>query len=677
MACVSFATIGYFFSTANDPAIEAIEDAVVFSQLCIGFVFLLYILFNFRSVLIANLKVYKVVYKPQKMPFFSMRIGGFIGVLGLFLLSNQYPLDQAITAYYNGIGDLHRVDDKPLLAKEYYKLAAVYAQTNHRSNYAIASMEKQNKNQSDALAYFKQSIIKQPTPFAYVNTAGTYDIQGSFFKSMFTLKDGLKKFPGDPHISNNLAALYAKTELLDSAFYFLNNSSGDPEVTKVTQTNQLAFLVQSNSKLSVDSLLNAFEHSHNEVGSNLILMSNYQNRQLGDEMSLPKDSLLNPITFAWLYNYQLNQRHSFDSAEISAIGMLAKIPQNDYYADNLEFAKALRLYYSGNTLEAFQLLRNLQFRNSNQSGFYNDLLGQWSLQQTQPILAADYFEQAIRSGYLPALWHKSLTLIAIGNLDEAARAWNTYAYRSKEPEGTTVPELVSFIREEGMDWDTLSDQQKYWYLQYRSNDYTWNQKSMLLEEIEAPLVYTEAEKWLWQAILGSGDMRAASLHLQMHPPEDSRLRELQISLLSGDLASVEEITDHGIDRNWGNYAKARLAERDDDLDKASHYYTYLLGDPFFEEGVLAAVRFKRIQQSDEFGAYEALLEAISINGYSVKLLKRYGAHCTRLNLDSYRETTMEKLQGLMSPAAYNQYRSEISAIEAAQNESFEGPADDQ
>jgi tetratricopeptide (TPR) repeat protein len=123
-----------------------------------------------------------------------------------------------------------------MLAKEYYKLAGVYASTNHRSNYAIASMERKENDLSEALAYYKQSTLKQPTPFAFVNTGRSYEEQGLFFEAMFALKDGLKEFPGEPHISNNLSALYARTNLLDSAYYFLDNLNGDQDVVKVAET---------------------------------------------------------------------------------------------------------------------------------------------------------------------------------------------------------------------------------------------------------------------------------------------------------------------------------------------------------------------------------------------------------------------------------------------------------
>jgi len=616
LATISFATIGYFFSTANDPAIEAFEDVIVFSQLIIGFVFLLYILFNFKTVLIANLKVYKVVYKPKKMPFFSMRLGGFIGVLGLFLLSNQYPLDQAITAYYNGIGDLHRVDNKPLLAKEYYKLAAIYAKTNHRSNYAIASMAKEDKDPDDALAYFRQSILKQPTPFAYVNTASSYERQGSFFNALFTLKDGLEKFPEDPHISNNLAMLYAKTDLLDSAFYFLDHSSNDIEVIKAAQTNQLALLARTKVELPFDSIFLNSSHQYPEVGSNLILMANSINRQLTEDLNPPVDTLLNPITFAWWYNYNLNHRYLLDSSQMSYLEQVLEIPENQLYSDNLDFSRSVRLYYSGDVKQAFLSLKTLQYRDSNKSGFYNDLLGRWSLQYLQPRLALDYFEQSIAAGFLPALWHKSLALVAMGQFEEAVRSWNTYAYRTEGEPDIQTSELLTFCRETDQEWDTMTDQEKAWYLQFKTPNLNWAQKRTMLEDIQDHGIYQDTDQWL-------------------------------------------------------SYIQASLSKEEGDLTKSSKHYENQLRNPFLEEGVLEAARYFRTVEEDEYRAYEILLDAQAINEYSVKLLKAYGEQCTRLNLDTYRQTALERLQELISPAEYQSYLTGLEAVASSLDEGFD------
>ncbi|GJM27849.1 MAG: hypothetical protein DHS20C17_04840 [Cyclobacteriaceae bacterium] len=675
LAIITCITIGYFFATANDPAIEALEDIIVFSQLSIGFVFLLYILFNFRTVLIENLKVHKVVYKPKKMPFFTMRLGGFIGVLGLFLLSNQYPLDQAITAYYNGIGDLHRLDRQPLLAKEYYKLAGVYARTNHRSNYAIASMEREDNDLSEALAYYKQSTLKQPTPFAFVNTARSYDEQGMFFKAMFTLKDGLEAFPGEPHISNNLSALYAKTDLLDSAYFFLSNLTGDKEVKKVAQTNQMALLTKSRLQLSLDSIYQDISHRYSEVGNNLIVMANSQKVELMQALNFPADSILNPITFAWWYNFNLNKRHNYDSLQIEKLITWGEIPQNDLYRDNLEFAVILRTYYSGNKAQAFQLLNSLQFRATGKAGLYNDILGQWSLQQEQPGLALDFFDQSIRAGYLPAMWHRSLALVAMGQIREAHDSWRQLESRNSGNLEVDLSPLLNFVSGHNMQWDSLTNRQKMWFLHFKAGEWPLLEKCQLSVEITDPEIYHRVEQRLWEQALKEGATDALKWMIKKN---NQPIRELQLAVIENDLNRLSQIlgefetSDPGL-QPWILYGQALLSEKQGNEKQAAAKYQWLTRDPFFEQGILAAVRYFNRIDEDDFKAYDLLLEAILVNKYSVRLLKAYGKQCTMLNLDTYKQTTLETLESLVNEAEYDKYLLELALLEQSAVDGFEQP----
>ena len=681
LASISFATIGYFFATANDPAVEALEDAVVFGHLSMGFVFLIYILFNFRDVLIANLKVYKVVYKPTKMPFFSMRLGGMIGALGLFLISNQYPLDQAITAYYNGIGDLHRLDQKPLLAKEYYKLAAIYAQSNHRSNYAIASMEREDNNLSEALAYFKQSTIKQPTTFSYVNTARVHEEQGMFFKAMFALKDGLVEFPESSHIANNLAALYAKIDVLDSAYYFLDNPSVGKKDQGVQQTNKLGLLARSRIDMPLDSLMVEANSQLPEVATNFLNMANNQGQPVSSPMlTIPQDTLLNPITFAWWYNFNLNQRYAQDGQQLDDLGSLLNVPENHLYVDNLEFSRIIRLYYSGAVGEAFLALRKLQFSNTSRSGFYNDLLGQWSLQQNQPLLALEFLDQSIRAGYLPAFWHRALVLIAIGEYQEAANSWGTFAYRTKEPVPELMSELVSFVNTPNLEWDSLSNQQKSWYLQFRSPNLTLMEKYRTLNELDEAEIHMQLQNWILDELAKEADrvpMQSLRDVFENHPEP---FRELQLAVLGRDyqqLESLEIDEDQASHRkqNWRLYARALVNIRKGDTLEIEHHLDKLCNNPFFEQGILEASRYYREAARDDFRAYEILLDALSVNKFSIPLLKAYGIQCTRLNLDTYRETTLESLSELVGASDYQSYLLELQALEDTLSSDFESSED--
>ena len=662
MAVVSFCTVGYFFAIASDSTVEAFEDIIVFGQLSIGFLFLIYILFNFRTVLIENLKVYKVVYKPKKMPFFSMRLGGLIGALGLVLLADQYPLNQAINGYYNGIADLHRADNKDFLAKEYYKLASIYASTNHRSNYAIASMALQEQNYAEALKYFKQSLLKQPTAFAYVNTANLYQGQESFFQALFTLKEGLEDFPKNGHIINNLAMLYAQTAILDSARYFLSLNEGKKEVSTVTNTNQIALLMRSSSEIPLDSLFRSVKGKSPEEISNLLLYASKSQYTPQVSYTPPRDSIMNPLEFSWWYNHTLNQKPQ--NADWEYLKLVADHPGNLYYRDDLKFARAVSLYYGGKVADAFEELQALQYTSSTKSGYYNQVMGLWCLQQQAEHEAQEFFEKAVAAGHLPSLGYLALTSLSLGQKVEAERYWNSY--KSNNPQGT-LWSLDSLIQASVRDSVQLilDDEHRFWQLQFsdvrntgqlakeiakiRDAEIASNASAWMLAKVESPLDYQQTQ--ILEPLIATSDDQVKAL------------RELQRNYFEGSYESPEgSVLPVGSNAwYWHLLNQAKMSESNNEQQIALTKYEGLLQNPFFAPGILAASQYYNAQgQPDQ--AYQVLLEAIEVNRFQPSLLMEYGRQCMRMNLDNYAEIALERLRDLVSPEQHQQIRQELMKL---------------
>jgi hypothetical protein len=137
---------------------------------------------------------------------------------------------------------------------------------------------------------------------------------------------------------------------------------------------------------------------------------------------------------------------------------------------------------------------------------------------------------------------------------------------------------------------------------------------------------------------------------------------------------LEDIQDHRIYQDtdqWLSHIQTSLSNEEGDLTKSSKHYENQLRNPFLEEGVLEAARYFRTVEEDEYRAYEILLDALAINEYSVKLLKAYGEQCTRLNLDTYRQTALERLQELISPPEYQFYLIGLEAVASSLEEGFD------
>ena len=74
LGAICFATIGHLLSNANDPALKIVRDAIIFSHTGFGVIFLTYIFSNFVLMFARNLPVYKVLYNPTRMPYFTYQV---------------------------------------------------------------------------------------------------------------------------------------------------------------------------------------------------------------------------------------------------------------------------------------------------------------------------------------------------------------------------------------------------------------------------------------------------------------------------------------------------------------------------------------------------------------------------------------------------------------------------
>ena len=140
LGAICFATTGNLLSNANDPALKIIRDGIIFSHTGFGVIFLTYIFSNFILMLARNLPVYKVLYSPTRMPYFTYRFAGLIAMLGFVFYARwtEYVY-HGLAGFYNFAGDLHTLLDNHAYAESFYDQGHAQGFQNHRSNYALAT----------------------------------------------------------------------------------------------------------------------------------------------------------------------------------------------------------------------------------------------------------------------------------------------------------------------------------------------------------------------------------------------------------------------------------------------------------------------------------------------------------------------------------------------------------
>ncbi|HEX8549074.1 MAG TPA: hypothetical protein VF691_19060, partial [Cytophagaceae bacterium] len=174
LAILTFSTIAYSFATGNDPLTECFEYSILYSHLCLGFIFFCYVGFNFMHLFNKNLSIYEVVYQPMRMPLFMVRGVGCAAILALFLYSNSFPFYLGLAGYYNGCGDVYTYNNDLLMAKQYYRSGVQFEFQNHRSNYSLASLADLENNKEVAQEYYTATLFKNPSEYSVVNLSNFY-----------------------------------------------------------------------------------------------------------------------------------------------------------------------------------------------------------------------------------------------------------------------------------------------------------------------------------------------------------------------------------------------------------------------------------------------------------------------------------------------------------------------
>ncbi len=675
LGTISFTTIGYFFATANDPFIEVIEDAIVFGHLGFGMFFFFYVIVNFADLLQQNLQVYKVLFKPQRMPLFAATFVSLIGVAAFFFNSDKIALSQAVSGYNNGLGDVYLAESNYFLAEQYYTFGMQYAHYNHRSNYSLATLSLNKGEELDAMQYFDQALLKNPTPYAYANLANLYTDKGMFFDALFSLKEGVIKFPENGELMNNLGMLYSKTSIIDSAMIYLNLPEQTALSGKVAATNILALLINKSLRLNSDSLADVYANNkYLPAQTNLLALFNRDSKSMDHkEELLGVDSALNLVTFSYFYNLVYNKGIDYDSSLISRLNTYSKSPKNVNYAKSLNWVKALNLYRSGAVSEAFKLIDRLQVEDSQKAGYYNNVRGVWAMEQESPRLALDFFNKAEAVGNNEGAVNKVFALLAIDSLSSARRQ---IAKLSMGDEGL-ISELQMAKRVLEIDSQEalmqLSDGEKYLYLKTYQNRLDNESAEALAANINHPYFQSLANYELLKSTLTSDDESVNGLSNVWK--EKVFLHEMDGYASAREIKKIAAQMDNPILRDKKNAVKslfyqALLSQSEGKVKGATDQFQNIANKNAFDEVMtIKSAMFFQNTVKDEMVAYNTLLNALAINPYSAKLKEQYILQCLNMSMTDYAAAELEVLNSLLSSNEFNafkrQYDKRLGEIERA------------
>ncbi|WP_224996759.1 lipopolysaccharide assembly protein LapB [Cesiribacter sp. SM1] len=673
LAMITLSTLAYASATANDPLLESLEDAILYTHIGMGAALLLYILANFYALLRQNQRVYRVLYRPQYMPLFTARLAGLIIIFGLYSVRGNWAYFQPVAGYYNAIGDLYAAQNDLITSQNYYRLGSQYQIRNHRSNYALATLALGANNPKPAAIYLKDAIERQPSPYAYATLANLYREQGLFFEALFTLRQGVKQFPLAGPLYNNLGLYYGNTQLTDSAFYFLRAAAGDDKSEEVALANMLGVLAQKGIALSPDSLLAWHSPNNLALQNNMLAMANRQGYQLR-ELQSPRQVLGSDSAAAiplYLLNYAL-QRPLADSSLVRLVGDGYERAKNSALEEQWGMAYALLLYQLPDHYRAFGVMQDLADRSQFNNITYYKVLGQWALEQGAPRLAADWFEQAHMRGDATAGFYRALALAESGQAEAATEIWISLA-DSTLPARLQQRKNLALLAVSNTSLEDVPQQEQIAALRLHLRPGTLipAETDALLSTISETPARADALIQLAETSLRAGDRAQAQAYL-------ARLQELQAQLSPEQLHSIRalrlrhQLGTGSIARQQNGEAptlhQLQLRASRELADGNATAALQLLREvteatPFEEGAILQAVHLLNAQKQTE-EAYAILRRALLLNSYSVTLLEAYALQSLNIGLDEYADETVERLQELSAPDRFSSFKEEYESLKA-------------
>ncbi len=671
MASIAFATISYFMANANDTILIVIRDLIIYSHLGYGIIFLLYVIANFGAMLMNNLQVYRVLYKPTAMPYFTFRLMGLICTFAFLVFDTNWrtPFNHIFASYNNSYGDLYLAQGNIETAEFYYNKSVLFRNQNHHAHYALAGIQAarlEPQKEIDDLVAANESFPPEQT---IVNLSDAYRRSHKTAEALSVLEKVNKNRSNYAAILNAKGMIYNQLNMPDSALLAFQLARKFSYMKEVAETNLLASSAKFRIAYPADSLLLLI--GSNKIGSkaNALALANLQNIPIQVEFNIGRDTTLSATKAAFICNYFVNHRETVDTTFINNAIQLARRPINETLKDHILIASAQAYYAKGMVKRAFELTREVAYRKGN--GKYFLLLGNWALEQGNPEIAANYFAIAKEKQQRGALFSEALAQTEANNFTDATILWDSL---SKSPDSTYTFQALKisrFLKTTSSQINSQDDQTKYLYCRYKisledSTQFLNVVHSIRDEEFKSRALIEYCKKWY---ALDEQEVAAHYFNMLegLTPSKESTLAELYYMncMLLADSKSWEELvkninTVSLLKKYYPNeliYWQALLNEKDGEKEEVIKKFDYLgRANMYFEEGVVASSQFfAKDTTVDRLKSYSMLVEGLMVKPNSIKLLKAYIKEAAIIGFDDEAEESLGKLKALLPRSSFNRY----------------------
>ena len=681
LAAITFLSIGYAFATANDSLARTFTDFIVYTHLAYGLIFLIYILINFGRLMNQKLRVYRVVFEPKVIPFYTVYIMGTILLVALLFRTNYVVYDRALAGYYNYLGDFYKSTDSDILALKFYAESSVYEHNNVKAAYAQAAIYREKDYWQSEINQLNEALKLYPNPKLYTRLANKYPDQQHFFDRMFALKEGLRKFPENVPLLNNQALVFAATSMVDSADYFFDRAAKQDHWETTITSNRLAFYLLSGlGKQAITLAQEQQAAPHLPLTSNLLLLEGFTRQKLETApLSVPTVRRLRPEDFTGFYHGVIQKRIPASKLVLDRINYYLAKEENQQYHLDLKLMKAVVQQRLNQTLAARTTLENLAGTEETYSAYLLDLIGLQLLPQQLYATAADHFRQAQAKGLPDAALHHLYALAFLPDRATDALLLASQLAESDNPAVAAQANRLSFLMQASPSqvMEINSDSAKVQYLQLNrfNNSLTGEEFAAIASTVKNPELKKLSQKELAAYHVASHNWPAAMRELENLLPQLDQENQLlsEVNVLQAEIMlqnnqlpqltkALSRMHFQGQDLNLKKYYQAVLAERTGKMVDAGQYYNQAVtAMPYHVPSVLAAADFYNNKVKRKSRAYDILLNSITYNPNEPSVYKAYILQSVEVGYGGFAETALEELAKLISPAEMAAFRQEYEA----------------
>ena len=675
---ISINTLSYIFASGNDPLMETFEDVILYSQIGFGVMFFIYVIANFSPLLLQNMKVSKIAYKSRILPFFVFRIGGLVVSGFIFYSSFFLPYYQSMAGYYNYVGDLFMIENRLDLAEEYYNEASSYEYQNHRSNYAMATLARMKNDKYDEAFYFRNALLKKPSEFSYVNLSNIYLENDQYFDGLFELRDALSEYPDSYHILNNLGYFYSRTDITDSSFYYFDLADKNKWNATVPASNIYGLLAKAQINIPIDSLESIYPLKDDLAGiANKLALQNQFGNPNSQFISDPQEVKYNfdAANFAYLYNRGLTMLKSENPAYFNDLLDYADSSGIDLYISRIRVLTSLNKYFNHQVTESFRLLYELGEMSVLNDEYFN-MLGILALDVNSPRLAVDYFERTSTQINDKYRLNLAIAYLESGMLGQAEEAFQSLINSEDASVSVVSREYHSLYNlHSDADLDSIDDEKKYLVYHYMVNNQDTSRVADLLASIRNPAIKDLIRlEQAWDMIRFRESQSAfkyfsAIEATQLIPELKVDYGKIKYLMAINGLIDNREIPEIGqlkSDHPLFLYDQLLYSQinsgKKDSLNLDSVFYKLATWDPFFEEAVVAATEYFKNERKQANYSYNLLVNALSVNSYSIPLNKYFIQYCLEEGLVDFAKNRLDFMESFMEKEEYREYYKEMDTI---------------